>query len=110
MTIFIIVLVFVLLIIALSKIMPEGAKPMSKSERVIANLNKYRQNYSYRPSDELYASVTKQHSTKTLEQIDEYIEAHRKNNDPYWGRNRMEYKILMERQAFLLKSRDIKNS
>ncbi|MEI7844714.1 MAG: hypothetical protein WCK35_02820 [Chloroflexota bacterium] len=94
------ILLIVLLIIGAST---PPQKYLNKRERLIADLNKERQTHGYGPSDEMYAAVTKQHSDKSLEQITEYIKSHQKNNDPYWEYNRMEYKILMERQRLLLK-------
>ena len=103
MLIFAIVAIIILIVIVVTNTSFTNITYKSKNERILEDLNKYKQSRIYRPSDELYASVTKQHSDKSLNQIKEYIESQRKNNDSYWESHRMEYKILMERQSLLFK-------
>jgi len=108
MVIFIIITIIILFVIVVVNSSSANTTYKSKNERILEDLNNYKKSRNYRPSDELYASVTKQHSDKSLSQIREYLESHRKDNDPYWEHHKMEYKILVERQSLLF-SEEIKN-
>jgi len=44
----------------------------------------------------LYSDYYQKHSRMGLEEISEYIEQKREEDDYYWGRNRIEYKVLMD--------------
>jgi len=76
---------------------PQRSRENSKVIRLLKETRQLREEWS----NKLFEDLTNQHKNKTLKQIEDYIKERQQNNDPYWSRNGMEYKILMTRSREL---------
>lgn len=62
-----------------------------------AKLSLEREEFKRTRNNDLYESLQQQHKHKSREEISQYIELKRSEDDNYWEYHRMEYKILMDR-------------
>jgi len=97
--IFVIVIIIILSIAHSSSSGTDNKIPASqrRSQMVVDEINKNRETPYQREKrlDDIYARNYAFHKNKTIDEIQEYIEYKRQNDDDYWGKSKIEYRALM---------------
>jgi len=100
-----IIIIIIVLILVMSSSGNKRNRIDTKTEKLLKELNADRKNEKANKDaryKQIYKDECSRHKFKTLDEIDAFVKQKRDDDYNYWGRNTIEYKVLMEMQRKLL--------